>query len=125
MKISEMNNDQACEVIIRISNPISNILNDDNIKPLVEELEKGKEAGETGNPLKFVAGIIPKLVAFCMKDHKGDLYEIISALSLKPVAKIGQMNFMATVKELRDSIDEEFIGFFKSSGNATATPGQE
>ena len=60
-----------------------------------------------------------------MKDHKGDLYEIISALSLKPVAKIGQMNFMATVKELRDSIDEDLIGFFRSSGNATATPGQE
>ena len=104
MKISEMNNDQACEAIIRISNPISNILNDDNIKPLVEELEKGKQAGESGQPLKFIAGIIPKLVAFCMKDHKGDLYEIISALTFKPVSKVGQMNFAATVKEIRESI---------------------
>ena len=123
MKISEMNNDQACEAIIRISNPLANILNDDNIKPLMEELEKGKDAGET--PLKFIAGIIPKMVAFCMKDHKSDLYEVVSALTFKPVSKVGQMNFMATVKELRESIDEDFIGFFRSSGNATALPGQE
>lgn len=121
MKLSEMNNDQAAEVLVKVSGPLSNILNDENIKPLLDEMSNAKDIP----PVKAFADMIPKLVSFCMKDHRDDLYEVVGALTFKPASKVGKMNFMATVKELRDSIDAEFIGFFRSSGNATATPGQE
>jgi len=121
MKISEMTNDQASEVLLRIAGPISNILDDENSKPMLDEMQNADKS----NPTKFLALILPRLVAFCLKDHKGDLYEIVGALSFKPAAKVGNMNFLATVKEIRESIDDQLIGFFTSSGNATATPGQE
>lgn len=121
MKISEMTNDQAAEVLVKIAAPISNILDDDNVRPLIDEMENS----DRSNPTKFLAAIVPKVVAFCMKDHKGDLYEIVGALTFKPASKVGNMNFMTTVKEIRESIDEDLIGFFRSSGNATTAPGQE
>ena len=121
MKISQMTNDQASEAMIRIASPMANILDDENSKPLLEEMTNFKESA----PMKSIASFLPKFVAFCLKDHKGDLYEIIGALTFKPATKVGNMNFVQTLKEMRESIDEDFIGFFKSSGNATATPGEE
>jgi hypothetical protein len=119
MKISMMTNDQASEAMIRIATPLANILDDENSKPLFDEMSK------LGDGKHTIAKIIPKFVAFCLKDHKHDLYEIIGALTFKPTSKVGNMNFMETVKEMKESIDEDFIGFFKSSGSATAIPGQE
>ena len=121
MKISEMTNDQATEVLARISVPMSNLLEDKDFVELVDEVSKGV----TDNAAAFVARIIPKAASFCLKSPKDDLYEIVGALTFKPAKAVGNMNFLATVKELRESIDEDFIGFFRSSGNATATPGEQ
>lgn len=118
MKISQMTNNQASEALIRLSSPLANILDDENTKPLLEDMEK---LGTKG----IVSQWLPKFVAYCLKDHKADVYEIIGALTFKPTKVVGNMNFLETVKELKESIDEDLIGFFKSSGNATATPGEE
>lgn len=118
MKVSEMNNDQASEVLIRVSTPFANILDDENARPLIDEMSK------LGEKTKL-AHFLPKFVAFALKDHKDDLYEIVGALTFKPTSKVGKMNFIETVKELKDSLDEELLDFFKSSGSATATPGNE
>ena len=118
MKISEMTNDQASEAMIRIATPMANILEDENSKPLLEEMTK---LGDGSKLYSF----LPKFVSFSLKDHKRDLYEIVGALTLKPASKVGNMNFLQTVKEMRESIDEDFIAFFRSSGSATATPGEE
>lgn len=121
MKISEMNNDQATNAIIRLAEPIANILDDPNSEAFLKELseQKGKKLKDS------VSAILPKAVAFCMKDHKKDLYEIVGALIMIPTGKVGAMNFMQTVKEVKDSIDEDFLDFFKSSGSAKAEPGKE
>ena len=118
MKISMMTNDQASEVMIRISSPVGNILDDENIKPILEDMDK---FGNKGVINKW----LPKFVGFCLKDHKDDLYEIIGALTFKPAKMVGNMNFVETVKELRDSIDDELLGFFKLSGRVKNTPGEE
>lgn len=121
MKISEMTNDQATNAIIRIAQPIANIMDDPNAEAFFSELSQQKDKSLA----KAISAILPKAVAFCMKDHKKDLYEIVGALTMIPVGKVGAMNFMQTVKEIKDSIDEDFLSFFKSSGSATATPGKE
>ncbi len=121
MKISEMTNDQATNAIITIAQPIANIMDDPNAESFFTELseQKGK------NLANVIGAILPKAVAFCMKDHKKDLYAIVGALTMVPVSKVGTMNFVQTIKELKDSIDEDFLSFFKSSGSATAEPGKE
>lgn len=121
MKISEMNNDQATEAIARISVPLSVLIEDKNFVALIDEIQ----TAEHGDPFKYVSAMIPKITSLCLKDHKAELYEIVGALTFKPTEKVGKMNFLATVKELRESIDEDFIDFFKLSGSATATPGEQ
>ena len=121
MKISEMTNDQATQAIIRLAQPLANIMDDPNAVGVFEEFAKQK-----GEKLSTAIGaVLPKAVAFCMKDHKKDLYEIIGALTMIPASKVGAMNFVQTIKELKDSIDQDFLDFFKSSRNVTAESEKE
>lgn len=121
MKISEMNNDQATQAIIKLAQPMSNILDDPNTQTVLSGLaeQRGKDLASA------IGAVLPKLASFCMKDHKKDFYEIVSALTFIPANKVGSMNFLQTIKELRDSIDKDFIDFFKRSGSMTADPGKE
>ena len=77
--------------------------------------------------LKVISSMLPKFVPILLKDHKADLYEIISVLSGKARKDIGQMKLTETITVLRESIDDDLIGFFKSSSsvNARAGEGQE
>lgn len=109
VRISEMTNDQAADALVKIAPAIENILKDEATKPMLEKL-----AGAQGmEPLKVVATILPEAVAFCMKEHKDDLYAVVAALTQKTKAQVGKMNFLTTVKELKESIDEDLVGFFK------------
>lgn len=109
MKISEMTNDQAADAMLKIAPAIENLLKDEATKPLLEKL-----AGAQGmDTTAIVATILPQAVAFCMKDHKDDLYAVVGALTMQPVGKVGKMNFVSTVKELKESLDEDFLSFFK------------
>ena len=122
MKISMMNNDQATKAIIRLAQPISNIMDDPNSEQFFKKIGDQKD---TKNLREAISAILPTVVSFCLKDHKNDLYEIVGALMMIPTAKVGAMNFLQTVKEIKESIDEDFIDFFNSSGNAKAKPGSE
>lgn len=114
MKISEMTNDQACDAIVRLTQPIANITDDPAVEPMLKEL--ASHEGENGvSALKIISSMLPKVVPLLLKDHKTDVYEIISVLSWKDRKAVGQMKLMETISVLRESIDEDLIGFFKSS----------
>lgn len=126
MKISEMTNEQATEAMIRLSGPISSICDDDEAMALIEEVRKKGEAGDKNSKayaLKVVAQMLPQFVAFGLKKHKQDLYEIIGALLMVPVGSVGKMNFAQTVKAVRDSWDDVLASFFTRSGAATDSGG--
>lgn len=117
MKISAMNNNQASKALIRLADPIAHIMTDKTGAELTEEFSKMKD----GTAIEAVGALLPRFVAFALKDHKDDLYEIIGALS--DVEDVGNMNFLETVKILRESIDKDFLDFFKSPGNVTSKLG--
>lgn len=119
MKISHMTNDQAIDAMVRISEPIAHLLEDKSILPILNIVQhaEGKKLSET------IGSLLPKAAAFAMKDHKSDLYEIVGALAMRPTDEVGKMNFMETVGILKESIDEDFIAFFRQSGDAISKPG--
>ena len=119
MKISAMTNDQAADAIIKITPAISNIFDDQNSQELIDKLSKAE--GMTQQEL--FGKLLPEILAYCMKDHKQDVYAIVGALMCKPVSEVGKMNFIQTVKEIKNSIDDDLLGFFKSSGTQTEMPG--
>lgn len=108
MKISEMTNDQATDAMIRIAGPFESICNDDE---LIESLEKISKAGDMPM-VKALGLIIPSIVTLGVKKHKRDLYEIVAALTMTPITKVGQMNFKETVQALQDSYDSILRDFF-------------
>lgn len=116
MKISQMTNDQAADTLVRITEPISHIVADEEALPMLQELfvESRSE-----NPMEGWAAVLMRFVPFCLKKHRADFYKIIAALDGKDDSDIGKANFMSTLRVLRDSMDKELLDFFKSSAAAT------
>lgn len=115
MKISEMNNEQATEAMIRIATPFSNLCNDQEMIDTLDEigsLDKGTSM------ITVVGKYLPKVIMCAFRTHKDDLYEIISAISLKPVSAVAKMKFTDTIQLLRDSYDDIMKNFFTSSAAA-------
>lgn len=111
MKISEMNNEQAADALIRLSEPFGNICEDEETVKLFDMFN---EMGD--KPFIQTFGkMIPQIVGLLLKTHKDDLYEIVGALTFKSRAEVAKMNFVETIKTVRESYDEVLHGFFTSS----------
>ena len=114
MKLSEMSNDQAAEVMIRLSGPVGAICDDEEAVQMIDEYKKRYKM-----PLFYAVGkMIPMLVGYLLKKHKNELYEIIAILTGEKQENVGKMNLADTVKTLRESYDETLAVFFPSSGKA-------
>lgn len=120
MKISQMNNEQAAEAMIKMAQPISNLMEDKETAALLQSMTEG---GKEENGIAYFGKVLPKIVAFCLKGHRDDVFAIVAALLMEPVSSVGKMNFLETCNAVKDSIDEDFISFFKRSGDSTVKPG--
>ena len=111
MKISEMNNEQAADALIKLAEPFENICGDEE---MLELMEKVKDA--QGKPvIQTLGDILPKFVLYALKKHRNDLYAIIGALTMQPVAEVARMNFKKTVDTVKESYDDIIRDFFTSS----------
>ena len=119
MKISEMNNDQATAALLRICGPFERIADDEELMPMIDEI-KGMKSGtvRTG-----IVKMIPKVVAFAIRKHKIDMYEIVGALTMKPAAAVAKMNFKETIDAVSGSVDDILTSFFPQSANVTRSRG--
>lgn len=111
MKLSEMSNEQATNFLIQTSQPIANIMEDDDVNDLFNQVKNSK--GQT--VAKMIATLLPKVVTVALKSHKKDLFEIVGAFAEKSAKEVGQMNFLVTLNILKESVDKDFLDFFNSS----------
>ena len=119
MKLSELNNDQAADIMIRLSGPVGIICDDEEAVKMVDEYKKRYRM-----PLFYAVGkLIPSLIGYLMKKHRSELYEIISILTGKKESEVGEMNFAETIQALRESYDETLAVFFRSSASAISGGG--
>ena len=120
MRISQMTNDQVTDLLIRVTTPISNIMDDEEAQPLIENVAKSREMP----PVQIVAKLLPMFVNFAIRKHKADLYEIVGAFAMKSTRDVGKMNILETMNLLKDSIDNDFIDFFTSSSGQERKQGE-
>ena len=116
MKISEMTNNQAADALVRLSVPFENICNDEETLKLIDEF---RTSGDDIPLTQMVGKFIPQIVANMLGTHRNDLYEIVGALTFRTLEDVSNMNFLETVKVIRDSYDEVMEGFFTSSRKPT------
>lgn len=120
MKISEMTNDQATEALIRIASPFEAICEDDEFLEALDKL-----AGMKGQPvIKVIGQMLPTFINIGLKKHRADLYEIVGALTMKPIAQVGKMNFKETVVALQESYDSVLMDFFTHTAVARKINGK-
>ena len=115
MKISEMNNEQAADALVKLAEPLGNICGDEEMLQLIEKMKDAQD----GPVFTIISDILPKFVLCALQKHRADLYAIIGALTMKPVAEVARMNFKATVDTIKGSYDDIIRDFFTSSVPAT------
>lgn len=122
MKISQMTNDQAADALVRMTEPISNIMADKDAIPIMQRFF---DESKSDNPLEGIASVLMQFVPFCLKNHRKDLFTIIAALDGRDGKDMGKFSFMATLRVLRDSMDKDLLDFFKESGVQATNAGKE
>lgn len=110
MKISLMTTDQAADVLIKIAEPASSIMHDQNVFDMLEKLSQS----DTKNAVKFFADNISMVVTVLLKDHRIEVYSIVAALSEKSVDEVAKQNIKQTVKDIKDNWDGDLVDFFAS-----------
>lgn len=105
MKLSEMNSNQLADALCDIVEPVTAIMGDSAMLDLFRE---GADLKGADANLFLVRKVLPAV----LKNHRHDLFAVLSALTGKPVAEIEKQNGMQTIKELRDSFDTELLDFF-------------
>lgn len=108
MKISEMNNRQAREALIRLADPISNLCDDEELADMFKEFSNMGDVPM----IQTVGKMIPKFALYAFEKHINDLYEIVGALTMQSRSQVEEMNFMETVKVIKDSYDDVLASFF-------------
>ena len=121
MKLSEMSNEQATNFLIQTSQPIANIMEDEEVNALFVQVIESK-----GMILsKLIASLLPKVVTVALKSHKNDVFEIVGAFIEKPAKEVSKMNFLSTLTILKESVDKDFLDFFNLSGQLEETQSKE
>ena len=121
MKLSQLTTERAADVLCELTPYIANITGD---KSLLDELankfdSKGKSAAEL---YTFAAHKYATLVPILLKDHREDVFGVLSVLNETEPDKIAKQNIMETMKQGREVFqDKELLDFFKSFGQEDET----
>lgn len=105
--IATMTNDQATEAMIRIASATSTICEDSDVQTILNDLSNSKDQ----NIIVAIPKFLPRIVTLAFKKHKGDLYELVSAMSQTPVSEVGKLTFGETVDIIKANVDV-LKGFF-------------
>lgn len=120
MKISEMSTTQASAVLVKIMQPMQNILSDEKVMPGIQAV-MGQETAE-----KAIALALRTIVPDLLKSHTGDFCAIIGAINSKTQKAIEQQGIVATMAQVKEIFsDKELLDFFKSSALQAETEENE
>lgn len=116
MKLSSMTTDQACDCMLALAEPVGNIVEDAKVSAALSEIfaRNGEisKAELTGLALK-------KVLPLALREHRADVYQILSALTGKTVKEIGEQTIGQTIEDAKGVLDKDLADFFTSSA-ATA-----
>lgn len=111
MKISEMSTDAALDTMARVSAAVTNIVDDEKCEPVIDALGKLNNRASLMDLLNVFFRALPLVAG----THKRDVFNILSALTQKPVAAVMKQPLMETIKDAKASIDPELVDFFTPS----------
>ena len=114
MKLSEMNTKQMARALCDLTAPVSAITKDEGINGVFEGIAKKIQENERMTMFEK-AGMLLEVVPMMLAEHYEDTIKIACVMTGKQKDEVEAMNGMELIRELRDCIDSQIIGFFRSS----------
>lgn len=114
MKISTLTTEQALDTLCVLTPYIANITGD---KSLTDALSKklGKSKMSAAEVYTYGAQKIAALVPILLKDHREDVFGILSVLNETTPEEIAEQNVLITINQIKEAVqDKDLVDFFKS-----------
>jgi len=127
MRLRDINNDKAMDILCDLTVPLATIGEDKElIKAMLKRITVGdKTSEEEKKALGFMQTVknckvlIPKL----LKEHRSEVYEILSIINEKDIEEIRKQNPIMTINQIKELFqDEELISFFSSQVKSEKEP---
>ena len=114
MKLSELSTDRAADVLCELAPYVMSITGD---KGLIDTLQEklGGEKKSVAEIYTFATKKLAAIVPIVLKEHRNDVFAILSILNETSVDEIAKQNILVTISQIRDIFnDKELMDFFKS-----------
>ncbi len=116
MKLSQLTTDGAADALCIIAPHIYNITSDSKVIESVSKKMNLDGTEKLYGKYVLLAGRIVEILPLLLKDHRDDVYGILSVLNQCTVKEVAAQNIMETIRQVREAVqDKELIDFFKSS----------
>lgn len=112
MKISQLDTARAIDILCELTPYITSITGDKTLMDtLSEKIGSGKSQAEI---MLYGAKKISALVPIVLKEHKNDVFGILSILNETTAEEIEKQNIMVTMQQIKEICnDKELLDFFK------------
>lgn len=115
MRLSKLSTDKALDILCEITPYINNIVIDDTLITELKNKIDPKGNFSKAEILAFGVQKINTLIPIVLKEHRADIYGVLSVLNEKTPEEIARQNFIQTGTQIREAVkDKELIDFFKS-----------
>lgn len=115
MRLSEMTTDQLADALVELSAPVGRICQDDKV---IELLRRYTAPEQRKAPmLKAIGDVAAALCPALLKDHRHDLYLVLSVMTGKSVQEIASQRGVQTIADVRNCWDRELTDFFSLSAD--------
>lgn len=113
MKLSEMTNQQAVKVTIKLIPVIKNIVTDKKILEIWNR-KIDIEAGMNEEEMKikqslYVSEKLLDLAPYLLENHENDVYKILAILNNKKIEEIKKQLFITTIQQLTELMNDEAL----------------
>lgn len=114
MKLSELSNDKALDIICDITPYIGEIVEDKElIKLMAEKVKLKADATEQDFKEISIATGIKKALAFVpllLKKHREEVYNILAIVNNKKIEEYREQKLVETIREIKDLVlDPDFL----------------
>ena len=111
MPLLDNTNDKNAELLLKVSEPLLRIADDDKMEDAIKGLKELSNKSEFRQKMGLL-----KFVPIILRDHKNDLYEIVAAFQDKSIKDVAQQKTRDTISVIQKLLnDEDIRGFFSSS----------
>ena len=117
MALLDNSNDKNAELLLKVSEPLVRIADDDRM----EEAITGLKGLANKSEFRQKMGLL-KFVPVILRYHKDDLYEMIAAVQERTVKEVAQQSTRDTITAVQAILqDEDIRSFFSSTSQPENT----